>query len=76
MGLGGAPISLAELKAVGVVHISIGGLLVKAIFGLVRHIAARVIMQDSKFSIANIWIAGTNCVSFLFRQTNNIQLSA
>lgn len=58
MGLGGAPISLAELKAVGVVHISIGGLLVKAIFGLVRRAAARVIMQDSKFSIANIWIAG------------------
>lgn len=52
MGLSGAPISLAELKAAGVARISIGGSLARATFALVRN-AAQEMVEKGTFTFAN-----------------------
>ncbi len=56
MGLSGAPISVAELKEVGVARISIGGSLARATFGLVR-MAAREMVEKGTFEFSNQQIA-------------------
>lgn len=56
MGLSGTPISVAELKQVGVVRISIGGSLARATFGLVRR-AAKEMVEKGTFEFSNQQIA-------------------
>ena len=56
MGLSGSPISVAELKNVGVSRISIGGSLARATFGLVRR-AAREMLDKGTFNFSNQQIA-------------------
>ena len=47
MGLAGKPISLAELRDVGVTRISIGGSLARATFGLIRRAASEMLEQGT-----------------------------
>lgn len=56
MGLSGTPISLPELRDVGVTRISIGGSLARATFGLVRR-AAREMLDSGTFDYSSQQIA-------------------
>jgi 2-methylisocitrate lyase-like PEP mutase family enzyme len=47
MGLSGSPMTVDELKSVGVTRISIGGSLARATFGLVRRAAQEILEQGS-----------------------------
>ena len=52
MGLSGSPLSLAQLRAVGVSRISIGGSLARATLGLVRR-AAQEMLEQGSFGFAD-----------------------
>lgn len=56
MGLSGSPLTLAQLRAAGVVRISIGGSLARATLGLVRRAAQEMLVQGS-FGFASGQIA-------------------
>ncbi len=56
MGLSATPISLPELRDVGVTRISIGGSLARATFGLVRR-AAKEMLENGTFEYASMQIA-------------------
>jgi 2-methylisocitrate lyase-like PEP mutase family enzyme len=56
MGLSGAPLTLAQLRAVGVTRVSIGGSLARAALGLVRR-AAREMLQQGSFTFAGEQVA-------------------
>lgn len=51
MGLSGAPVSLAQLKAAGVRRVSIGGSLARATFGLIRN-AAKEMLEKGTFEFS------------------------
>lgn len=55
MGLSGKPITLAELKQVGVARISIGGSLARATLGLVRQ-AAKEMVEKGSFGFSEMQI--------------------
>ncbi len=52
MGLSGAPLALAQLRAAGVTRVSIGGSLARAALGLVRR-AAQEMLQQGSFGFAS-----------------------
>lgn len=71
MGLSGSPLTLAQLHAVGVSRISIGGSLARAALGLVRRAATEMLEQGS-FGFASEQIADADlCALFSTNQAGS-----
>ncbi len=66
MGLAGTPLSVAQLRELGVRRISVGGSLARATFGLIRR-AGQEMLRDGTFSYASGQIADAELCALFSR---------